>query len=267
MSRRTRKGGRGADAGGQRAAATQITLSEEAGIRYLHFGSPWVQGAMRISKPDELVLDYVQQMMAWLLFLPAPQRILQLGLGAGSLTRFCLRHCPASAVTVVELSPEVIDAAHAWFALPADHARLDVVCADAQDFVSRPGERGRYGVIQVDLYDMQARGPAIESNAFYRACVDALAPPGVCVVNLFGRDSSYDRNLARISRVFEGRVIELPPGRAGNRVVLGFKGPPLAFDWRMMEWRGSEVRRLCGLPAHEWVMALRRRMRGPVCAV
>lgn len=246
---------------------TPITLSEEGGIRYLHFGTPWVQGAMRISNPESLVLDYVQQMMGWLLFVAPPARVLQLGLGAGSLTRFVLARCPASAVTVVECSEEVIDTARAWFALPGDGPRLRVRRADAGEFVARPGERGRYGIVQVDLYDMHARGPAIERAGFYRDCAAVLAEPGVCVVNLFGRHASYRRNLERIDRAFGGRVLELPALRVGNRVVLGFKGPPLAVEWSALEHRARVLRRVLGLPAHEWAQALRARSGAAACVV
>jgi spermidine synthase len=44
-----------------------IDISEEAGVRYLHFGSSWVQGAMRIARPWALELDYTREMMLPLL--------------------------------------------------------------------------------------------------------------------------------------------------------------------------------------------------------
>ena len=34
-----------------------VDISEEAGVRYLHFGSDWVQGAMRIARPWALELS------------------------------------------------------------------------------------------------------------------------------------------------------------------------------------------------------------------
>lgn len=240
-------------------APVPITLSEEGGVRFLHFGSPWVQGAMRIARPDELVLDYVRQMMGWLLFMEPPARILQLGLGAGSLTRFSLRHCPGSEVTAVELSEEVIDTAWQWFALPQAEPRLRVVRADALEFVERAPSRGRHGVIQVDLYDMHARGPAIESLRFYRACRESLAEPGICVVNLFGRHASFERNLRRIERAFEGRVLALPPIPEGNRVVFAFAGPRLAVRWSLLLARARLLRERLDLPAEDWVRALRAR--------
>jgi spermidine synthase len=245
-----------------------ITLSEEAGIRYLHFGSPWIQGAMRIARPDELVLEYVRQMMGWLLFVEPPARLLQLGLGAGSLARFCLRHLPATEVTAVDISQEVIDTARHWFALPRDEPRLRLVRSDAQAFAERPAQRGRYGVVQVDLYDMFARGPVLDSVRFYSACRDLLAEPGICVINLFGEHRSFEPNLRRIARAFEGRVLALPPIAAGNRVVFAFRGPRLRVDWARLDARALQLRRDYGLPAQPWAQALRDAAAGaPVCEV
>ncbi len=241
------------------AMPVPITLSEESGIRYLHFGSPWIQGAMRIARPDELVLEYVRQMMGWLLFLEPPARLLQLGLGAGSLTRFSLRHFPRSEVTAVDVSDEAIETARQWFALPQANPRLRVVRADALEFVERAAARTRYGVIQVDLYDMHARGPAIESLRFYRACREALTEPGVCVINLFGRHASFERNLRRIERAFEGRVLALPAIAEGNQVVFAFAGPALTVRWSLLLARGRLLRGRLGLPAEDWVRALRAR--------
>ena len=70
----------------------EATISESDGVRFLHLGSIWVQGAMRIRKPQVVELAYVQRMLASLLWL-APEalgsgRALQLGLGAGAITRF-----------------------------------------------------------------------------------------------------------------------------------------------------------------------------------
>lgn len=244
-----------------------ITLSEEDGVRYLHFGTQWVQGAMDIRRPDRLLLSYVEQMMGWLLFLEPPARILQLGLGAGSLTRFCLRHCRASEITVVDNSVEVIETAHHWFALPREHPRLKVVRRDALDFLEPAARRGRYGVIQVDLYDMHARGPAIETAAFYRLCVEALADPGIAVFNLFGEHQSTERNLARIRRAFGDRVLALPLNSAGNLVVLGFKGPALEVGWERLAARAERLQAKLRIPTIAWVKGLRENSQSATLAV
>ena len=253
-------------ASGTRAAASaradsdrdgqRITLSEEDGVRYLHFGSQWVQGAMRIARPWAIEIDYVRDMMAWLLFLAPPPRILQLGLGAAALTKYCWRRYPESRVTAVERSDAVIASARRDFALPPDDERLRVVRADAGEFVARRSEQHRYGVIQVDLYDRQARGPVIDSLAFYRRCRRALAPSGILVVNLFGEHDSYLRSTGRVGEAFDGRLLTLPPLPAGNVVLLAFEGPPLRIAWPALRRRARELDR-AGLPASAWLEALR----------
>ena len=144
------------------------------------------------------------------------------------------------------------------FALPRGHERLKVVRRDAQDFLQAKARRGRYGVIQVDLYDMHARGPVLESAEFYRLCEAALAEPGIAVFNLFGEHASTRRNLRRIRDAFGGRVLMLPVTTAGNLVVLGFKGPPLQVGWPALAARARRLRSRLRLPADEWVGALRR---------
>jgi hypothetical protein len=62
-----------------------IDISEQAGVRYLHFGSSWVQGAMRIARPWNLELEYTREMMASLLLRDDPhwpRKVLLIGLGA-----------------------------------------------------------------------------------------------------------------------------------------------------------------------------------------
>ena len=78
----------------RKARFAPVTLSEQDGVRYLHFGTEWVQGAMRIRKPDWPELEYAQQMMAWMLFIEDPREIAQLGLGTAALTKFCYRSFP-----------------------------------------------------------------------------------------------------------------------------------------------------------------------------
>jgi spermidine synthase len=250
--------------GGDPASADPpIELSEQDGVRYLHFGSHWIQGAMRLRKPFDLELDYIRHMMAWLLFMEPPARVLQLGLGAAALTKWCWKRLPQTEVVAVEQGATVIAACRRFFVLPEDDARLEVVHGDAGEFVARQGARGRFGVVQVDLYDRDARGPVLESSEFYAAVRRAIAEPGMMVVNLFGSDhASFGRNRQRIDEAFGAQVLVLPPVEAGNLVVLAFAGPPLAVDAAMLFERAAEVERRWRLPARGWAKALREQVVG-----
>jgi len=232
------------------------TLSEYGGLRVLHFGSSWVQGVMRVAKPDELVLGYTQQMMAWLLFVE-PKRsdtIGILGLGAGSLLRFALRHTPCT-VETVEWDPQVTAACRVWFRLPGS-VRSRITHEDAGDWVQSPQNHGRCLALMVDLYDAHAQGPVRDSLAFYQGCRAVLDDVGVAVVNLFGNHASFAHNVENLRTAFDGRVLILPEVDEGNRVALALKGPRLRIPVPQWLNRAQEVERRMGLPARRWAKAL-----------
>jgi spermidine synthase len=147
----------------------------------------------------------------------------------------------------------VIRLARSHFSVPPDDARLAIHRGDAARFVAEAGGREQWGVIQADVYDSQARGPVCDSLAFYRACRAALDPAGgILVVNLFGETASYARNLSRIARAFEARVLVLPAVPAENVVVLAFSGPPLEVPLAAFRARAATVERRWRLPAKGW---------------
>jgi len=232
-----------------------VAMSEEDGVRYLHLDSPWVQGAMRVARPLDLELDYVQRMMAWLLWVPteslAQGHAVQLGLGAGALTRFCHQRMGWRS-TAVEFNPGVIRACRHWFELPLRSKGLKVVCADAGDWVQQPQHAGTANALQVDLYDHEAAAPVLDSVEFYAHCREVLAPQGLMTVNLFGRRSSFERTAQRLQGVFgRSQVWKVRPTREGNTVVVASKGvvvPEAAVITARARW----VQQHWGLPALRW---------------
>lgn len=235
-----------------------VTLSESGGVRHLHFGNEWIQGSMRLSRPDTLELEYAQQMMSWLLFLETKKnfRITQLGLGTGMLSKFCYMQLPLAQVEAVEINPAVITAARSMFYLPPDNQRLRVIEQDASEYVSNPGQAASTDVLQLDLYDARARGPVLGSLAFYRACRATLRSPGVLTVNLFGNHDSFDPHVRRLRQAFSGRVLLMPQVHDGNVVALAFQGPPLTVSKADLLARAKIIQQAIGLPAKKWVTGL-----------
>ncbi len=232
-----------------------VTLSELEGVRYLHFGTEWVQGAMRLRKPDWIELEYAQQMMAWMLFNPRPQSIVQLGLGTGALTKFCYRQFPQAYVTAVELNPSVIAICASMFKLPPNDERLLVVEMDAMDYVTEDTRHGMLEALQVDLYDATACGPVLDTPEFYQACAACLAPHGIMTVNLFGDHPSYAKNLKAMRFAFD-QVICLPEVHDGNVVALAFKTAP-ELDFPALYERAAAITQNCKLPAKSWVNGIK----------
>jgi spermidine synthase len=245
---------------GRTRALAPATLSESDGVRYLHLGSVWVQGAMRLAAPRALELDYIQRMMAWMLLRPAAElnrgHAVQLGLGAGAITRYC-HGVLRMRTTAVELNPTVIDACRLWFRLPRDSARLQVLQMDAADYVADPALRASAALLCVDLYDHEAASPVLDSADFYRDCWGLLAPAGIISVNLFGRDASFDRSVARIALAFGAdRVLRLAPTKEGNTIVLALKSDTLP-DAIELAARAENIETRFALPARKWLRMLR----------
>ncbi len=242
------------------------TISEIDGVRYLHLGTPWVQGAMRIARPQRIELDYVQRMLASLLWRDTAElgegHAVQLGLGAATITRFTLQALELP-TTVVELNPEVVSACRAWFRLPADGHGLRTVLADAGRWiVSSDAAKlaGEVSLLHVDLYDHEAAAPVLDDEGFYAACRALLAPGGVMAVNLFGRMSSYAASHARIVSAFGAdQVWSLRATREGNTVVVAGRETRLP-DRETLKLRAQALEDRFmrqGLPATKWLRMLR----------
>jgi spermidine synthase len=244
-----------------------VTLSEMRGVRFLHLGTPWVQGAMRISKPLKIELDYVRRMMVWMLLRPEVQaegsdawsglQTLQLGLGAGAITRFC-HHVLGAQATVVEINPEVISAGHIWFHLPRQAQGLHILQADAAEYVADPEHQETADVLCVDLYDHEAASPVLDSEVFYQGCRRVLRPGGIMTVNLFGREASFERSLRRIAAAFgEEFVFSMNPTKEGNTVVGAVK----QLTWpeaSVLAARAEKIDTQFSLPGAQWLKWIRR---------
>ena len=238
----------------------EVNFSEEGAIRHLHLGSIWIQGSMLMDEPTALVHEYIQRMMAWLMLIDpstAPQRqAVQLGLGAGSLTKFCALEMGMRS-TAIELNPQVLHACRGWFHLPMDNPRMKVVLADAAQEIRQKRWQGVVDALHVDLYDHEAAAPVLDSPDFYADCRRTLTDDGCMTVNLFGRSSSFDRSVERIASAFGRDAIwAFKATRQGNTVVLAQRTatrPPRAI-WAA---RGEYIQEQWGLPARQWVRVLK----------
>jgi spermidine synthase len=238
----------------------EVTISESAGVRYLHLGTPWVQGAMRIDEPLEIELEYVRRMMVWMLAREssafAGAHAVQLGLGAGAITRFCSKRLKMR-TTAVELNRRVIDVCRQWFRLPPSTPGFEVLEMNAQRFVDDARRRGTVDALCVDLYDHEAASPVLDSSAFYRACFELLADGGTMTVNLFGRDASFETSTRRIVAAFgRDHVLTVQPTKEGNTVVLAMKHVTLPGRDELAR-RAENIETRWQLPARKWLRMMR----------
>jgi spermidine synthase len=226
--------------------------------RLLEFQPGMVQSEMRLSRPDHLVLSYARAMMCFVLFHPQPEHIVMVGLGGGSLAKFCYRYLPHSRITVLELRADVI-ALREQFAIPRDNARFRIIQADAADYM--PQLAGGADVLLVDGFDHQGLPPALGSAAFYADCRRALRPGGVMVANIFSYDPQYGAMLKRLRQAFQGHICWFRGIAGNNRILFAVKGgapsPALAMQRKVARNHGLALPLLNRLLAHWIVLRLR----------
>jgi spermidine synthase len=191
----------------------------------LHFTLGELQSRMLLRRPGYLDLDYTRTMMGFLLFKPAPAHIGMIGLGGGSLAKFCHRQLGSSRMTVVEINPHVI-ALRRKFQVPEDDERFRVIAADGAAYLQH--EAPAFDVLLIDGFDHQGQPAALCSQRFYDDCFAALTHDGVLVVNLHSDHPDHALLAGRISRSFSGNAVEVAATEKSNSIVFASRGPAIS---------------------------------------
>jgi spermidine synthase len=213
-------------------------ILDTAGTRHLYFDLQAVQSSMRLEAPDDLVTAYAQKMMAFLLFNRAPRHILMIGLGGGSLVKFCHRHLQDTRLTVVEIDSNII-ALREWFHIPADDKRLQVILGDGAEFVRRGDWAAE--ILLIDAFDRGGVAPSLASGDFYAQAFRCLAPHGVLVMNLAGERERYPAHLIQLREACPGPVLLVPVEADGNVLIFAFAQPARTWTLESVEAAAEEL--------------------------
>jgi spermidine synthase len=206
-------------------------IIDDGKTRKLLFSLDFIQSAMRIDDPYALEFAYTRKMMAFLLFVPNPAHVLMVGLGGGSLAKFCHRHLPHARLTVVEINPDVIALRDA-FDVPDDE-RLTVIEADAADYL--PRVEGDTDVLLLDGFDDAGIAPTFLNRDFYLAARRRLRPAGLLVANFAGPESDWTEHFSLLSEVFEGRVHVQRVPDGDNHIAFAFVDEGYPPDWARLK--------------------------------
>lgn len=204
--------------------------------RSLHFTPEGQQSQMSKRDPHALIVDYTRTMMAFLLLRSRPRRIGLIGLGGGSLAKFCYRELPEARIDAVEVDPRVV-AMRRQFHVPDDDARFHVHVVDGADFVA--ANRGAFDVLLIDAYDAVGIPPQLSTPRWYDDCRASLSRGGVLVANLYCADS--DVHLERLRCSFDGAVVVLDEAKDANRVAFACAGGLLQPDPVLADFRPAQL--------------------------
>ena len=222
---------------------------------------------MRIARPWNLELEYTREMMGSLLLRegggkaagnpPAyssrvlrddahwPRKVLLIGLGAASLTKFLYRHYPLAHLTVVEIEPAVVAAARQFFKLPEDPKRINIVIGDGTEYVLHNGKK--FDLILVDGFDENARSGTLDTLPFYQVCRSRLSNEGIMAVNLLSRSRGFARSVERLMQAFTDRAMVFPSSESGNAIAFAAAGHPVEISFDSLKENALVIKEVTGL--------------------
>jgi spermidine synthase len=233
-------------------------LIEHEGLITLYFTLSLVQSTMQIARPDRLDLAYTRKMMAFLPFYPRPKAMLLLGMGGGSLAKFCYRHLPRADITVVEIDPDVI-AFRDTFKVPQDSDRFRILCDDAAAYIRT--HNARTDIIMVDAFDGLGIAPELSNPDFYGEACRVLSANGILVMNLAGDKAGFEDPLAQLAHVFDDRVLSLKVRDGGNQIAFAFKNPDFHPQWDRLKPVAIELEKKLGLEFGRYLQNLEKNER------
>jgi spermidine synthase len=230
-------------------------IIDDGKSRFLYFNVRLMQSEMLLKAPNDLAIRYTQKMMAFLLFQPRPKRIVLIGLGGGSLIKFCYYRLPGTQLTAIELDPEVI-AFRDSFLLPPDDARLQVLQADGAEYLEKT-EKG-IDVLLVDAFDKTGFAPSLANREFFDNAYAKLSGNGVLVINLAGEKETYAGLIGEAMHVFDDQVIVISVPDDGNHVLYAFKEHYFEPRWRWLHNYAKELRAKFALDFPAFVQKMER---------
>jgi spermidine synthase len=202
----------------ERSLYRQIVVYQEGSVRCMRFTrlASARQSCVDLADRPRLVFEYLRMMIGALYLAPAPQSVLVIGLGGGTLVDALQRTLPDAAIDAVELDPAVVRVAKAYFDFqpgPRTHVHEE----DGRVFVKRALRAGRrYDLVMLDAYDHEYIPEHMLTREFLEEVKGILAPHGVVAANTFSGSRLYDHESATYAVVF-GRFFNL---KRSNRVIL-----------------------------------------------
>jgi spermidine synthase len=199
-------------------------IVESNKFRALYFDSESTQSLMDMQAPIRLVVSYTETMMGFLLFQDAPKKIAMIGLGGGSLAKYCHHYLPDTSILVLENNAKVI-ALKDKFHVPENDPHFRVLEADGASYLRNTEEQ--FDILLVDGYTKLGQAAQLCSEDFYASCLACLRPNGILVINFSGAAGLNQVYQERIDRVFDYPSVLVVEDDLMNQILFAAHGSSL----------------------------------------
>jgi spermidine synthase len=189
-----------------------LRVEERDGCRYLFSGGGRAQkqSCIQLSDLRRHVLDYSRLIFSSFLFVPAPRRVLVLGLGGAVIPRELLTCLPEAEVHVLEIDPEMVDVSKRFFYLP-DDPRLTIWLGDGRELMARfvAERRAPFDLVVLDAFSAEYVPPHLMTLPFMDTARQLLGETGVVAANIFNSHPLFPGQVRTMAAAFGEPLYEL----------------------------------------------------------
>lgn len=159
---------------------SHLDVTDSGNTRTLYLnGLP--HSMMYIDRPNELAITYTKYFHMGVLLNPNAENVLFVGGGGFSGPKNFLASYPDLKVDVVEIDPDVIDAAKEYFAVN-ENPNLNIFNKDARNFLSNTNEK--YDIIILDAFSKNYVPFHLMTLQYFELLKEKMQPNGVIISNL-----------------------------------------------------------------------------------
>jgi len=202
----------------------EVRVWQQYDRRWLDFNDGLVQSEIILNSPELLPLPLNRAMLAGMMFVDTPKRVLLAGIGGGVTARYFSACFPDVKGEAVEKSEVVAKLAQEYFDFPSNK-NWQIVKQDILDYVQDCPEK--YDLIVVDIAIEQKTPEWLIERQFLQQCRSLLTKNGHIAFNLLVDDANgFMHGVSALRAVFDRRVVCLSLATYRNIVVLAFNNTP-----------------------------------------
>ncbi|PHS20590.1 MAG: hypothetical protein COA86_01190 [Kangiella sp.] len=207
----------------ERSLYRNVIVTEKNKIRCMRFETRRKkisnQACINLKKPNKLVFEYTQSILAGLAYNPLPKNILIIGLGGGVLPQAFEKILPSAIITSVEIDPAVVSIAKKYFNYK-ENDRVKTSTQDGRVFVKRAlRKKLSYDWIILDAFNGDYIPEHLLTVEFLQEVKNLLSDGGILSANTFSSSELYNYESVTYQAVFNQLHILHSPTK-GNRIIF-----------------------------------------------
>ncbi|VAW53103.1 hypothetical protein MNBD_GAMMA06-1964 [hydrothermal vent metagenome] len=199
------------------------------------------QSRINLEQPDQLASPVQRYILACLLFIETPKKVLLGGLGGGALACYLYNRKPEIQGDAVEINEIIAELAKDYFYFPKK--QWDIIVDDLRQWNDR-----NYDLMVIDIADSDLTPAWLTSEKMLLQLKQQLSKQGVLAIDLLVDNAqSFTQALVAIRKVFKRQTLCLSVPDHKNIIIFAFNKPLINYSVKKLTTRVKKLTEIWGL--------------------